>query len=47
MKNNLLTINPLDGRYADKTSELSKFVSEYALIKYRVEVEIKYLIALS
>ncbi|MCL5019103.1 MAG: adenylosuccinate lyase [Patescibacteria group bacterium] len=47
MKNNLLAINPLDGRYADKISELSEFVSEYALIKYRVEVEIKYLLALS
>jgi len=47
MKNNLLAINPLDGRYAKKTSELSEFVSEYALIKYRIEIEIKYLIALS
>lgn len=47
MKNNLIAINPLDGRYADKTSELSEFVSEYALIKYRVEIEIKYLLALS
>ena len=47
MKNNLLAINPLDGRYTDKISELSEFVSEYALIKYRVEVEIRYLIALS
>ncbi len=47
MKNNLLAINPLDGRYIDKISELSEFVSEYALIKYRVEVEIRYLIALS
>ena len=42
-----LAISPLDGRYADKISELSKFVSEYALIKYRTEVEIRYLIALS
>jgi adenylosuccinate lyase len=47
MKNNLLAINPLDGRYTDKTSELSEFVSEYALIKYRVEIEIRYLLALS
>jgi len=47
MKNKLLAINPLDGRYTDKTSELAEFVSEYALIKYRVEVEIKYLLALS
>jgi len=47
MKNNLLAINPLDGRYAGKILELSEFVSEYALIKYRIEVEIKYLLALS
>lgn len=47
MKNNLLTVTPLDGRYIDKISELTDFVSEYALIKYRVEVEIKYLLALS
>jgi adenylosuccinate lyase len=47
MSSNLLAINPLDGRYTDKTAELSGFVSEYALIKYRIEVEIKYLLALS
>ncbi|MCL5434865.1 MAG: adenylosuccinate lyase [Patescibacteria group bacterium] len=47
MKNNLLAISPLDGRYADKIEELSDFVSEYALIKHRVEIEIKYLLALS
>lgn len=47
MKNNLLAITPLDGRYQEKISELSDFVSEYALIKYRVTVEIKYLLALS
>lgn len=47
MKDNLLAINPLDGRYADKISELSEFVSEYALIKYRFEIEVNYLLALS
>ncbi|MCL6096927.1 MAG: adenylosuccinate lyase [Patescibacteria group bacterium] len=47
MKNNLLAISPLDGRYADKISQLANFVSEYALIKYRVKIEIKYLLALS
>ncbi len=47
MKNNLLAINPLDGRYQEKVIELSEYVSAYALIKYRVEVEIKYLLALS
>ncbi len=47
MKNNLLAINPLDGRYAGKLTELSGFVSEYSLIKYRAEIEIRYLLALS
>lgn len=47
MKNNLLAINPLDGRYKYMVSELSEYVSEYALIKYRVQIEINYLIALS
>ena len=37
----------LDGRYKDKTEALSPFLSEYALIKYRLEIEIKYLLALS
>ena len=43
----ITAINPLDGRYRSKTEELAPFLSEYALIKYRIEVEIKYLIALS
>ena len=43
----LTTISPLDGRYHEKTEELSSFFSEYALIKTRVEVESLYLIALS
>src|SRR3990167_9711303 len=43
----LASINPLDGRYRNRIEELSKFVSEYALIKTRIEVEIKYLLALS
>ena len=47
MKNNLLAITPLDGRYTGKLTELSEFVSEYALIKYRAEIEIRYLLALS
>ena len=47
MTKDLLSITPLDGRYADKVFELSFFVSEYALIKYRVEIEITYLMALS
>jgi len=43
----LLSITSLDGRYRNKIQELGKFTSEYALIKTRIEVEIKYLIALS
>lgn len=42
----LQSISPIDGRYADKTSELSEYFSEYALIRYRVFVEIQYFIAL-
>jgi adenylosuccinate lyase len=40
-------ISPIDGRYADKTKNLSQYFSEYALIKYRVLVEVEYLKALS
>jgi adenylosuccinate lyase len=42
----LTAISPVDGRYASKTSILSQYFSEYALIKYRVLVEIKYFEAL-
>ena len=42
----LQSVSPIDGRYADKTKELSAFFSEYALIKYRVYVEIEYFIEL-
>ena len=42
----LLAISPIDGRYADKTKELTEYFSEYALIRYRVFVEIQYFIAL-
>ncbi|MFN0015972.1 MAG: adenylosuccinate lyase [Saprospiraceae bacterium] len=42
----LLSISPIDGRYADKTRELTDYFSEYALIRYRVFVEIQYFIAL-
>ncbi|MDP3987768.1 MAG: adenylosuccinate lyase [Candidatus Levybacteria bacterium] len=44
---NLSSISPLDGRYRNKIEDLSSYVSEFTLIKTRVEVEIKYLIALS
>lgn len=43
----LYSISPIDGRYYDKIKSISDYFSEYALIKYRVFVEIKYLIALS
>ena len=42
----LLAISPIDGRYAEKTKELVEYFSEYALIRYRVFVEIQYFIAL-
>ncbi len=40
-------LSPLDGRYATKVEHLREFFSEYALIKYRLLVEIEWLIALS
>lgn len=42
----LTAISPIDGRYHDKVAELSEYFSEYALIKYRVFVEVQYFIAL-
>lgn len=42
----LTAISPVDGRYRDKTAELDLFFSEYALIRYRVQVEIDYFISL-
>jgi adenylosuccinate lyase len=44
--NTLTTITPIDGRYYTKVKELSGYFSEYALIKYRIQVEIEYFIAL-
>ena len=47
MNLNLLTaISPIDGRYRTKTDSLACYFSEYALIRYRVRVEIEYFIAL-
>lgn len=43
----LTTISSLDGRYRTKVEELAPIVSEYGLIKNRIEIEIKYLLALS
>jgi adenylosuccinate lyase len=42
----LTSISPIDGRYAKQTQELADYFSEFALIKYRVFVEIQYFIAL-
>jgi adenylosuccinate lyase len=42
----LSAISPIDGRYRNTTSKLADYFSEYALIKYRVFVEIEYFIAL-
>jgi len=42
----LRAISPIDGRYASKTKELQDYFSEFALIKYRVWVEIQYFKAL-
>ena len=42
----LTAISAIDGRYANKTAALSNYFSEYALIKYRVLVEVEYFLAL-
>ncbi len=44
--NTLTSISPVDGRYRNKVEELAPYFSEYALIKYRVQVEIEYFIEL-
>lgn len=47
MKLDILTaISPIDGRYRGKTEPLADYFSEYALIRYRIRVEIEYFIAL-
>lgn len=43
----ILAISPIDGRYASKTSTLVPYYSEFALIKYRIRVEIEYFLALT
>ncbi|MFA5814913.1 MAG: adenylosuccinate lyase [Bacteroidales bacterium] len=42
----LTAISPVDGRYRNKTQELASYFSEWALIKYRLQVEIEYFIVL-
>ena len=44
--NALTAVSPIDGRYRSKTQDLAAYFSEYALIKYRVRVEIEYFITL-
>ena len=44
--NELTAVSPIDGRYRGKTQNLAYYFSEYALIRYRVRVEIEYFIAL-
>ena len=47
MELNLLTaISPIDGRYRSKVENLQLYFSEFALIRYRVLVEVEYFIAL-
>jgi adenylosuccinate lyase len=42
----LTAISPIDGRYRNKTFQLAGYFSEFALIRYRVKVEVEYFIAL-
>ncbi len=42
----LTAVSPIDGRYRSKAGALAEYFSEYALIKYRVQVEIEYFITL-
>lgn len=44
--NSLTAISPIDGRYRSKAEALASYFSEFALIKYRVQVEVEYFIAL-
>ncbi|MCF6360360.1 MAG: adenylosuccinate lyase [Cyclobacteriaceae bacterium] len=44
--NPLQAVSPIDGRYSNQTSTLSPYFSELGLIKYRVQVEVEYFIAL-
>ena len=45
--NNLTAISPIDGRYGKQLAALSEYFSESALFRYRIMVEVEYLIALS
>lgn len=43
---NLTAISPVDGRYGSKTNQFAPYFSEFGLIKYRVQIEVEYFIAL-
>ena len=43
----LTAVSPIDGRYRNKTDKLADYFSEYALIRYRVRVEVEYFITLT
>src|ERR1043166_8035597 len=43
----LSAISPIDGRYAEKTAMLRELFSEYGLIRYRIQVEVRWLLVLS
>ena len=45
--NPLTAISPIDGRYHAKTKKLADYFSEFGLIRYRVQIEVEYFIALS
>ena len=45
--NNLTAISPIDGRYRKQVAQLDEYFSEYALIKYRVLIEVEYFIFLA
>ena len=47
MSDSIFSISPIDGRYKPKTAVLGNYFSEFALIKYRIRVEIEYFIFLS
>ncbi|HCW75317.1 MAG TPA: adenylosuccinate lyase, partial [Candidatus Marinimicrobia bacterium] len=47
MLNTLNAISPIDGRYRDEVASMASFFSEAALLRYRLKIEIEYLIALS
>ena len=47
MHNALGALSPLDGRYSGSVKELNAYFSEAALMRYRIYIEVEYLIALS